>query len=659
MNKYDIENNQEDSTRVDALSQRSTLRRGWDAWKAVKLPGWASALLFIAIPYAAFFVLEVFTHDPIAMSWPIQRLNYFVYLCIMGLFFALFGSAKRAARALVTLAYLVGLVNYLVISFRGTPIAPWDYRSVNTAISVLGTYEFPWSKAFWTATLVFILVWVVSGFMVGQVRSWVWRVVSFAGVMVCFMAVLGFVNDEAYAKKIKLNNTLFTPGVMYRTNGFSLAFIRNFAYMKIEEPEDYSIDRVNDIIDDYLGRTLQRLQSGVDLEGYRDVAAKQNQPNVIVVMSEGFSELQALANFTTNEDYLPYFNSLSAADGNVIKGYAHSSIVGGNTATSEFEFLTSDTMAFLPTGSVAYQQFIFGEMPTLNSLLEEQGYHSVAMHPYGAKGWERDQVYPYFGFDKMKFISDFKYRKKIRTYVSDEALFNEILLELDQAPEDQPSFIFTVSMQNHGGYSKRVDSFPVNIDITEEGNYEWVEHYLSLLQETDRQLEIFFDQLNELEEDTIVLFFGDHQPNDSTVHALKQLESFDYSPQARQTVPYLIWANFDLGTDADADVEDVALTLDAAYANGQVTSLNFLAAELLEAAGLVTSPYMDFLSDLRETIPVMTADYFMTADGRFHSYSDPIASDPVIAELLEAYEILQYNHLVDTKNRVAGVFSEK
>ena len=34
------------------------------------------------------------------------------------------------------------------------------------------------------------------------------------------------------------------------------------------------------------------------------------------------------------------------------------SVLGGNTANTEFEFLTGSTIGFLPQGSVAYQQYV-------------------------------------------------------------------------------------------------------------------------------------------------------------------------------------------------------------------------------------------------------------------------------------------------------------
>lgn len=663
------------------LKQTSKRIRAWmlDIVEG-KLPMWLSAIVFFILPFLAFYMLESFTQDPSLMKPAIQFTNYIVYLALQCFFLALLKTQKRAGISLLLFAYLVGMANYLVISFRGTPIMPWDYKSGGTALSVLGTYSFPWSKNVFIASGLLIAGLVLTWKTAIQINLRALRLISIAGASAILIGVFSLIHYPLYANGIKLDNTLFTPNYMYRHNGFSVAFIRNVAYLQVPEPEGYSIEKVNDIMDEYLASLPESLQnSGIfkryengiwlslkqpsdypnglrfetdgtfsssvevtptHLDAYAQTGFKRGiaaEPNVIVIMSEGFSELSVLADFNTNQEYMPFLNGLSE---NTIKGYLHASIIGGNTATSEFEFLTSDSMAFLPAGSVAYQQFVTGPMPTLNSMLKEQGYHAVAMHPYHASGWERDVIYPYMGFDVIKFLPDFKHQQRIRNYVSDEALFNEILYELDRAPEDTPSFIFTVSMQNHGGYSKRYDDFPVSMEILNDGNYPWVEHYLELIKETDRALEQFLNELKAKDEETIVLFFGDHQPNNSTVSALEGMDSYNVDPTARYIVPYFIWANFDI----DSQV-------------GQTTSLNYLAGDLLDAAGIQTSPYLQFLNDLQEEIPVINAEYFILKDGSTYFFDEEMPDDPKILELLNQYEILQYNHLIDVENRVGEIFS--
>ena len=57
-----------------------------------------------------------------------------------------------------------------------------------------------------------------------------------------------------------------------------------------------------------------------------------------------------LGDFTTNEDYMPYLHSLQNGAENTVTGYLNVSVCGGNTANTEFEFLTGKQYGVSATG---------------------------------------------------------------------------------------------------------------------------------------------------------------------------------------------------------------------------------------------------------------------------------------------------------------------
>ena len=61
-----------------------------------------------------------------------------------------------------------------------------------------------------------------------------------------------------------------------------------------------------------------------------------------VILNEAFSDLAVRGNFTTNEDYMPFIHSLQQGAENTRTGYLNVSVLGGNTANTEFEFLTGN-----------------------------------------------------------------------------------------------------------------------------------------------------------------------------------------------------------------------------------------------------------------------------------------------------------------------------
>ncbi len=155
------------------------------------------------------------------------------------------------------------------------------------------------------------------------------------------------VQSETAKETFGIDDTLFTPNYIYKANGFAVSFIYNCQFINVSEPADYSADSV------------ERIQESVDLlsDGSSSGVAQSSpdQPNIIVIMNEAFSDLSVLADYTTNKEVMPFISSLNE---NTVKGNLYVSVLGGNTANTEFEFLTGDSLAFLPTGSVAYQQFV-------------------------------------------------------------------------------------------------------------------------------------------------------------------------------------------------------------------------------------------------------------------------------------------------------------
>jgi phosphoglycerol transferase MdoB-like AlkP superfamily enzyme len=270
-------------------------------------------------------------------------------------------------------------------------------------------------------------------------------------------------------------------------------------------------------------------------------------------------------------------------------------------------------MAFLPSGSIPYQQYIKSETLSLASYLSALGYTTAAMHPYYASGWQRDTVYPLLGFEQTYFLNNLKNITYVRQYASDRSDMNNIIRLFEEKPEGSPLFLFNVTMQNHGGYTDEYDNFTP--DVTANGkNSEILNRYLSLLKKTDAALENLISYFEEQDEPVILLFFGDHQPNNAVAR------SFSYSDETlRYQVPYLIWANFDIEEEQNAD-----------------TSTNYLSAHLLEAAGVPLYSYQNFLSELEQYYPILSAARMETEDGGQE-------------ELLSDYKKLQYYLLFEQK----------
>lgn len=561
-----------------------------------KLP---SCIALAVCPAITFYLFDFYTHNPFAeMRFQIQLLNIVFYELTA---FLLFGLVKYVRTALMLqsgLFMVIGLVNYFVLNFRSAPIMPWDIFSLGTAASVAGNYEYALEKETVLVLAAFLLLLAAeSRFTMAAPRKKRKRAALVALPLLFLWGYVGLIQSDAFVRSFGLYDKLFTPAVMNKRDGNAVAFLMELEYLSVEKPKGYS--------EEEMSRTLQSFQS----EKWLQAAAHPEsikRPNIFVIMDEAFSDLSVLGEINTNQDYMPFIHSLQQGADNTITGLLNVSVLGGNTANTEFEFLTGNTMGFLPQGSVAYQQYVKQNIPSLASSLKELGYTTVAVHPYYADGWDRDRVYPLLGFDRFLSIEDFKQKERLRKYVSDRGDFQKLIELYEEKNPGEPLFVFNVTMQNHSGYDEEFHNFQPSVSA--EGiSSKSLSNYLSLMKETDRAFRELVEYFSEASEDTMIVFFGDHQPTTYVSNPVLRANGIDpdsFTEEQnllRYKVPYVIWSNFPM---EDTDLE-----------TGQETSANYLAIDVLLGCGLPLPAPQAALRELRAAWPIVSAMQAADAKG--------------------------------------------
>ena len=591
---------------------------------------WTQYLIgFAIVPIISFYLMEAFEHNALAeVRQEAQWFNILIFELIAWTLYLLIGRMTTALRIELALALAFGLTNHYVMAFRSTPFVPWDLLSVRTAASVAQNYDFTPTPRMIVVTVLFVLLMVAV-----RVLRKVPRIklpIRLGSAVLCGLALCLFVNtlqQETFQNKHYLYPFLFTPAYMTKVNGMAVTFAMDLAYVAVDKPEGYSAEEAQKTLEQY-GNTdnvfADDEENTNDAKNRGEDANNKDLPNIIVIMDEAFSDLAVVGDLETNEDYMPFMHKMQQGADHTITGYAQVSVCGGNTANSEFEFLTGNTMSFLPSGSIPYQQYITKDTPSLASYLASLGYETYAQHPYYASGWNREKVYPLLGFEHLNFIDDYANKTYVRKYVSDDADMQHIIDTYENKEDGKPAFIFNVTMQNHGGYTDAFSDLSEDVHATNY-NSEVLDRYLSLIRLTDQSLEKLVDYFSTVDEKTVIVFFGDHQPSDTVAAQVQDSmllpgESVpDEQLRKRYQVPYLVWANYDIDG-----------------ATQQNTSLNYLSAEVLKAAGVPTDAYQNFLLDLQKSYPVMSAA------GR----TDASDADE---NMLSTYKKLQYYNLFETK----------
>lgn len=572
-------------------------------------------LFALVIPLGCFYTFETLTHQMSTMIELAKRLNIAFYYWLFLFVFFIAGRTSISMAICVAAIAIIGVGNYFVVMFRSNPIVPWDIYSFETAMSVADNYVFSVDWALAEHIAMFILMLIVGVRTNIRLNKKILRPILTVAMCIPAYFYISYLWQDNLERNTGLNDTLFNAKYMHSKDGFFVSFILDIHFLQIEEPKNYS--------DEYALSLLNEQE-------VEKVETPEELPDIIAIMDETFSDPAVLGEFETNKDYMPFVHSILRGEvANTISGYTDVSVLGGNTANSEFEFLTGNSMAFFPNGSVPYLQYIRDGISTIVPQLEEYGYTTYGTHPYRAKGWNREFIYDLMGFDYRYFQGSFPFEDKLRNYVSDEADFKSILEWRNNT--EGPFFMFNVTMQNHSNYGGDFDNFDPQIVAKFKNTYsnKYLNKYLSLMYETDQDVASLLSELSQSDRKTIVVFWGDHQPNDYVVRPIYKEYGLDFDNQTyeqqqqRQKTPFFIWANYDIQEQTNVEI-----------------SLNYLNILLFETAGLQLDEYQTFRKNLWQgQIPMMNAVGYRNDDGDLVEYDD---APEEIQNLLNEYRNIQY-----------------
>lgn len=578
--------------------------------------------VILSVPYN-FVMLEYTSHHRI-LDFSINKImaNLIIISIIVLIIFAITNSFKGAIIGINIISVVFGLVYYYVIKFRGTAVLAVDIFSATTAANVAGNYNYRMS---YRCYLFVILTYVLSIYVLKLDRYNLFkekkRLIS---VGIAILAVVCgfslFIQSSRFDNSLKIK--MFKPQESYRKYGDYLTFTHSIRYIKGHKPEGYSEDKVEQISAQYPG-----------------IKGNGKKPNIIMIMNEALADFSSISDIETNEDYMPFIHGLTE---NTVKGDLFVSIFGGGTSKTEYEALTSNSMAFMPKGSTPYVTYINRKTSSLATTLRAQGYGGmVAMHPYKGSGYKRNKVYPLLGFDKFYDLPEFNNAKVIRNHVSDEGNFDKIIkvYEQNRKKDKKPFFLFDVTMQNHSSYDRKWDNLSDDISTIKDYGDD-VNIYLNLVKASDDAFKKLVEYFSNVDEPTMIIMFGDHQPKLNN-HFYENVEKGfslgdEYKMFEKYNTPFVIWANYDIEEQTDVKI-----------------SANYMGTMVDELAGNSMSGYQQMVNEIRKDIPIITAGGYIGADGKYYHTFDK--SSPYYDKIMD-YCYSEYNNVFDKKHLVDEFF---
>lgn len=460
--------------------------------------------------------------------------NYLIVLSTISLGH-LFHKRAFSLTFLSVLWLTLGIIDGVVMSFRGIPFSFADVLLLPSVWSILTVYLEIWQMVLLGAVILLAIAGLVLLCVKAKKHPVKLRMtaVLIAGAV---LLTVGSYSLTVVGHEEKRQETFGNISEAYDTYGFAYCFCTGAVDMGVSKPPFYSRAAVNWL-----------------LGNMEEPATPRELPNIIMVQLESFFDVARLDDVSFGENPIPVFTELRER---YTSGFLAVPSIGAGTANTEFEVLSGMNIDFFGMGEYPYNTILHEEAcESVAWDLKSLGYTGTAIHNNSGTFYGRNEVLAQLGFDtftSIEFMENVEYNPI--GWAKDAVLTQEILKALDSTRDQD--FIFTITVQGHGKYQRGVDSIDTeHLGITwdtDPDDENALAYYAGQLSETDAFIGQLIEALSRRAEPTVVAFYGDHLPNFNIgSEELKNGNNFQ--------TEYVIWSNFDLPKD-DEDLSAYQLS---------------------------------------------------------------------------------------------------
>ena len=494
-----------------------------------------------SIIFHAFLAMFVVFLTEFASRWDIIETFTFIFKSPLVFFynsFIVFASLTLAylfrrrafARVLISSFWVVlGIINGIVLSNRVTPFGFADLTVLSDLMTMLKTYVSPFMAVCIVVgvlafTFICTLIYIHGPVYKGKQR----RVISLVSIFsIVFIAIPA---TTTVAQENNIIADYFTNIAQgYKDYGFVYSFSSGVVNWGMDKPQNYD------------EAVIDALMEAVESEKAVTTTTSENGPNIITVLLESFVDPYEYNFMTYSQDPTPFFHYLEE---NFTTGYLSMPVVGAGTANAEFEILTGMKLQYFGTGEYPCKT-ILKEVPnceSIGSIAKSLGYGTHAVHNNGGNFYSRVNTFSMMGFDSFtsKELMDITEFTPNEGWAEDSILAEETMKTLTST--EGPDLTYVITVGQHGVYPKEAVIETPYSEVyglaTEEETNQW-EYYMHQANKTDQFMQELCTYLEEFDEDTIVVFWGDHLPT-------MGLEDADMVSGDIYKTKYVTWNNFGL-----------------------------------------------------------------------------------------------------------------
>ena len=530
----------------------------------------------------------------------------FIFVVFIIILFNLFltgilKSTSKAKFALLIIATIFLTINDVKFIIMNNPVMLSDINYLNT--SNIGT---------------------AGEYLNTVIGMWIIKVIVKSTIMIIIAALI----KKSKLTEIKLNKLyrvifiILSPIIFCILIGNS---IKNSDYMvehvyKYSQDDILRIDAFSFVYYDtgfYQGIMFNKYASAIFTpKGYSKKEVKEllnstiyeeedwKKPNIVIILSESFSDLTKVPDITFNEDLLSNIHYLDTLDNTVVTDI-YTSTYGGQSVISEWEAQTASSNQFFIPSYIAYNEYYHDKnnkninaSPHIIHSLKD--YYKMYLTPWGGGSYNSKYVYEKLGIDKTKY----DYKGEIKgLYLADSEITKSIVKELKK-DTGKPKLLIYATGEGHMPCSKdKFDHYDVSVKTTNlnEEDTNLIKCYAQGIFDADKELGNLYNEIQNIEEDTIVIFYGDHHPyitNSKGENIYLNLPYFkdndDFINNLRQyTTKGVIFSNYIKKMDKSIK-----------YIN-----LSYLSAYVYAHLDIKDKEYYNFVNNTRKEIPVFTRNY--------------------------------------------------
>lgn len=476
---------------------------------------------------------------------------------------------------------ILGIINGCILSNRVTPFGFTDLKCINDLFAMNNTNYFTAEEATIVviglcAFFLFCAVLFIKG---PRYQGKIHKIVVLASIV--SVMFIGLPVTTSAAQNANVVASYFSNIAQgYENYGFIYGFSSSVVDRGMRKPDDYTEEHVSEITDK------------VESSKQETTVTKKDAPNIICVLLESFCDPDEIKFLHYNDDPIPTFHELEK---NYTTGYLTVPVVGAGTANSEFEVLTGMSMQYFGTGEYPYKTILKKtDCEGIAADLASIGYGTHAVHNNGGNFYSRVNAFSMMGFDTFtsKELMNIQTYTPNGSWATDDILVDETIKTLDSTP-DQPDFTYTITVGTHGDYPKEQvienPKYIANGSFDQETKNQWT-YYINQLNEVDTFMSDLIKKVNERDEDTVIVFFGDHLPT-------MGLQDSDMRSGDIYKTKYVTWNNMGLEKqDADLYAYQLMASITNSVGIHEGTILNYHQTQMNSA------DYQDGLENLQYDI---------------------------------------------------------